>query len=89
MKKCAVVLMAVFLTSAAVPVFADSAQDKEQCAIAANNCLNKADLLEKRIKRLRAKIRKGEGTYSAEDMKMLEQKLQDATDQLDRMEGKK
>ena len=89
MKKLAIVLLAALLSSAAVPVFADTAQEKETCAISANTCLNKAEILEKRINRLKEQIKKGEASYSAEDMKMLEQKLQDAMDQLDRVEGKK
>ncbi len=89
MKKCAVVVLAAFLASAAVPVFADTAQEQETCAIAANNCLNKADILQKRIKKLRAEVKKNKDKYSVEEMKMLDQKLQDAIDQLDKVEGKK
>ncbi len=89
MKKCAIVVLAMFLASAALPVFAETVQEKEECAIAANNCLNKADILQKRIKKLKAQIKKGKTAYSAEEMKALDQKLQDAMDQLDKMEGKK
>jgi len=90
MKKSAIFVMAAFLMSAAVPAFADQvAQEKETCAISANTCLNKAELLEKRIKKLNEEIKKGEGKYSPEEMKMLDQKLQDAMDQLDKVEGKK
>ncbi len=89
MKKIAIVLLAAFLTSAVVPALAQDSQEKEQCAIAANNCLNKAEILQKRIKKLKAQIKKGDTKYSAEEMKVLEQKLQDAMDQLDKMEGKK
>ncbi|HTP65837.1 MAG TPA: hypothetical protein VMJ66_10645 [Geobacteraceae bacterium] len=89
MKKCAIVVLAAFMASAALPVFADVAQEQETCAIAANNCLNKAEILQKRIKKLRAEVKKNEGKYSKEDMKALEQKLQDAIDQLDKIEGKK
>ncbi len=89
MKRMATIVLAAFLTSAAVPAFAGVAQEKETCAIAANNCLNKADILQKKIKKLRAEVKKGEGKYSADELKMLEQKLQDAMDQLDKMEGKK
>ncbi len=89
MKKYAIIVLAAFLTSAAAPVFAQTAQEKEECAIAANNCLSKADILQKRIKKLKAQIKKGKASYSAEEMKVLEQKLQDALDQLDKMEGKK
>ena len=86
MKKCLIVLLAAFLTSTAAPVFAQSAQEQEQCAISANTCGARAQMLEKRIKRMKERMKKGEGHYKAEDMKMLEQKLQDALDQVDKME---
>jgi len=37
---------------------------------------------------MKADVKKG-ANYSPEEMKMLEQKLQDAMDQLDKVEGKK
>jgi len=88
MKTSAIVLMAAFLMSAAVPVFANTAQEQQTCAISANTCLDKAQILQKRIKKMKADIKKG-ANYSPEEMKMLEQKLQDAMDQLDKVEGKK
>jgi hypothetical protein len=88
MKTSALVVMAVFLMSVAVPVFAQTAQEKEICAISANTCLDKAKTLEKRIVKLKKEIKAGK-KYSPEEMKMLEQKLQDAMDQLDKVEGKK
>jgi hypothetical protein len=88
MKKIALAVMAVFLMSAAVPVFAETAAEKEQCAIAANTCLNKAEVVEKRMKKMKADIKKGT-MYSPEDMKVLEQKLQDVQDQMDKMGVKK
>jgi len=88
MKKIALAVMAVFLMSAAVPVFAETAQEKEQCAISANTCLNKAEVVEKRMKKMKADIKKGT-MYSPEEMKVLDQKLQDVMDQMDKMGVKK
>lgn len=88
MKTSALVLVAAFLMSAAVPAFAQTAQEKETCAIAANTCLTKAEVVEKRMKKMKADVKKGTA-YSPEDMKMLEQKLQDVQDQLDKMGVKK
>ena len=88
MKKIALAVMAVFLMSAAVPVFAETAQEKEQCAISANTCLNKTEMVEKRMKKMKAEMKKGT-MYSPEEMKMLEQKLQDVMDQMDKMGVKK
>lgn len=88
MKTSVLLVMAAFLMSAAVPVFAQTAQEKEMCAIAANTCLNKAQVVEKRMKKMKAEIKKGT-VYSPEDMKTLEQKLQDVMDQMDKMGVKK
>ena len=88
MKKIALALMAVFLMSAAVPVFAATAQEQQQCAISAGTCLTKAEVVEKRMKKMKADVKKGT-MYSPEDMKVLEQKLQDVQDQMDKMGVKK
>jgi len=88
MKKIALAVMAVFLMSAAVPVFAETAAEKEACAISAGTCLTKAEMVEKRMKKMKADIKKGT-MYSPEDMKVLEQKMQDVQDQMDKMGVKK
>jgi predicted RNA-binding protein with PIN domain len=88
MKTSALVLMAAFLMSAAVPVFAATAQEQQQCAISAGTCLSKAEVVEKRMKKMKGDIKKGT-MYSPEDMKVLEQKLQDVQDQMDKMGVKK
>ncbi len=88
MKTSVLVLMAAFLVSSAVPVFAQTAAEKEACAISAGTCLTKAETVEKRMKKMKGEIKKGK-TYSPEDMKVLEQKLQDVMDQMDKMGVKK
>jgi hypothetical protein len=88
MKTSALVVMAAFLMSAAVPVFAATAQEQATCAISAGTCLNKAEIVEKRMKKMKGDIKKGT-TYSPEEMKVLEQKLQDVMDQMDKMGVKK
>jgi Skp family chaperone for outer membrane proteins len=88
MKKIAIIALSAFLVTAAIPAIAQEVQEKEICQISANSCLNKADILQKKIEKLNAEIKKGDTKYSAEELKMLEQKLQDAIDQMDKMEGK-
>ena len=88
MKRIATILLAVFMATAAVPAFAGTAPENETCAISANTCLDKTKILEKKIMKLKKEIAAGK-KYSPEEMKMLEQKLQDAMDQLDKVEGKK
>ena len=77
------------MMSAAVPAMSQQTnEEKVICELAAKNCLNKADILEKRVKKLNSEIKKGTKTYSAEDLKKLEQKLKETQDLLDKMEGK-
>jgi hypothetical protein len=85
MKKSIIIAIAALLTSSAVPAIAGPAQDAATCSISANTCLNIADILQKRVKKLNAEIKNGDKNYSAEDLKMLEQKLQEAQDQLDKI----
>ncbi|NVN91729.1 MAG: hypothetical protein HXX11_14165 [Desulfuromonadales bacterium] len=89
MKTSACIVISTFLMSAAVPVFALDASEQARCNISAHTCFNVTENLQTRIAKLRAKITMGEGNYSAKEMKMLEQKLQAAMDQLDKVEGNK
>ena len=89
MKKSILMIIAALMVSAAMPaVSQQTPEEKVICNLAAQNCLNKADVLQKRIKKLKGEVKKGTKTYSAEDMKKLEQKLQETQDLLDKIEGK-
>lgn len=88
MKRRAVFPLVLVLMSVAGPVFPQNVQEKVICEIAAKNSLNTLEIIKKRIKKIDAEIKKGSRTYSAEDMKKLEQKLQETRDLLDKMEGK-
>lgn len=89
MKKIVLMISAALLMSAAMPAFSDQTpEEKVVCNLAAQNCLNKADILQKRVKKLKSEVKKGTKTYSAEDLKKLEQKLQETQDLLDKIEGK-
>jgi hypothetical protein len=90
MKKSALVILATFLLSATLPAYAQQTnEEKVICNLAAQNCLNKAEILQKRIKKLKGEVKKGTKTYSAEELKKIEQKLQETEDLLDQVEGKK
>lgn len=89
MKIKAIIAGAALMMAAAVPAIAQQTnEEKVICELAAKNCLNKADILEKRVKKLNAEIKKGSKTYSAEELKKLEQKLKETQDLLDKIEGK-
>ncbi len=88
MKKSAILLIAAMLLSSAGSAFAQQTnEEKVICQLAAKNCLNQVDLIKKKINKINADIKKGSKTYSAEELKKLEQKLQETKDLLDKMEG--
>ena len=89
MKKIALIIMASLLVSAAVPVLAQevSHEEKVMCELAAKNCLSQTVKFQKQLKKLQKEMAKGK-TYSAEDVKKLEQKLKEAQEILDKLEGK-
>jgi uncharacterized protein YlxW (UPF0749 family) len=89
MKKIVLMISAALLVSASMPAFSNQTpEEKVICNLAAQNCLNKADILQKRVKKLKAEVKKGTKTYSAEELKKIEQKLQETMDLLDQVEGK-
>jgi hypothetical protein len=88
MKMRAIVVLAALMMTAAVPAFADQAsQEQVICNLASKNCQSTAVSLEKRIKKMNAEMKKGK-VYSTEDVQKLEQKLKEAQDILDKLEGK-
>jgi hypothetical protein len=91
MKKNAIMLIAALMLSTTMPAYSQETHNHHEevsCELAAKNCLNRIDILEKRIKKLNAEVKKGSKTYSAEDLKKIEQKLQETKDLLDKIEGK-
>lgn len=89
MKKIVLVIIAVLMVSATMPAFSQQTpEQKVICNLAAQNCLNSADILQKRIKKLNAEVKKGTKTYSAEDLKKIEQKMKETQDLLNKIEGK-
>ena len=89
MKKSAIIVIAALMMSATVPVIAQQTpQEKVICELASKNCLDQVEILQKRVKKLNAEIKEGTKAYSAEDLKKLEQKLQETKDLLDKLEGK-
>lgn len=87
MRKIAIVFMAAFMMSAAVPVMAAemSKADKDQCLLYSKSCVNEVDTLQQKIKKLDNEIKKGTKVYSADELKKLNEKLKEAEDLLDKM----
>ena len=89
MKRVALAVIAAMLMSSAVQVMALTAAEKETCLIAAGNCGTKAKDLEKEIKKMQKEMKAGKKTYTEEDLKMLDLKIQEALDQIKMMKEKK
>jgi len=86
MRKTAILLLAAFLTSVSMPVFAEEMKStKDECLLASKNCKNEVDSIQKKIKKLQTEIKKGKKTYSAEEIKKLQDKLNEAEAMLDTM----
>jgi len=86
MRKTAILLLAAFLTSVSMPVFAEEMKStKDECLLASKNCKNEVDSIQKKIKKLETEIKKGKKVYSAEEIKKLQDKLNEAEAMLDTM----
>lgn len=97
MKKIAVLLCAAFMMSATVPAFAAekaaapaaaehkkmTKEEKDQCLLASKGCIAEVDSIQKKIKKLQAEIKKGTKVYSADEIKKLQEKLDEADKMLD------
>ena len=71
------------------PAFAqETPQDQYLCKLQAGNCLKRADVVQHKMKKLDAEIKKGKKTYSAEDLKKIEDKLNEVEKMLDDLKAK-
>jgi len=72
-----------------VPAFSqETPQDQYLCKLQAGNCLKRADVVQRKMKKLDAEIKKGKKNYSAEDLKKIEDKLNEVEKMLDDLKAK-
>jgi len=88
MKKSIMILLTALLMAPAATSFAGPAEEAVVCQLAAKNCLNKADVIQKKMKKIEAEIKKGSKKYSADELKSLDQKLKETQELLDKLEAK-
>ena len=99
MKKRLVIFMALSLFAIAAPVLAEEdhahgvshypmdEQCQKECEMLIRNCSQEVDSLQQRIKKLDAILKeKGATSYTRDELKKLEQQLQDAEETLRRLE---
>ena len=88
MKKLTFLVMAVLMINC-VPAFAqETPQDQYLCKLQAGNCLKRADVVQRKVKKLETDIQTGKKVYSAEDLKKIEDKLKEVEQMLDNLKAK-
>lgn len=87
MRTSSVLVVATLLVSGTV-MAQQSNQEKVVCELSSGNCLKQADVIQKKIKKINAEIKKGDKKYSAEELKKLELKLKETQEMLDKLEAK-
>lgn len=88
MKKMIIAVMAALALSATTMAFAanTATSSKDECLLASKGCKDQVDSIQQKIKKINTELKKGKKTYSAEELKKLEQKLKEANEILDSLE---
>lgn len=82
-------LLAAALMIMAVPVLAEEGSvktmldegqraEKNECLLAAMNCANQVDSIQQRIERIQKEIGRGEAVYTRDELRRLNDRLEDA-----------
>lgn len=92
-----IVLSVAALLIMAVPVLAEEGtlmpgtepqqSDKDECLLMAMNCANQVDSFQERIGRIQNEINKGTDVYTNEELKVLQNKLDDVKRNFDNVIG--
>lgn len=94
MKKIIIVMLSLCMLFATTPLMAadgaavqkrddTSLSQQDQCLLYSKSCMNQADSLQDKMRKLDAEIKKGTAKYTPEQLRILEKKLKDANDNLD------
>ena len=83
MKKIALMLAATIFMFSAVPAFSEMTKaQKDECLLASKNCSTQVDDIQKRIHKLNKEIKKGTRVYTADELKKLQDKLNETDEML-------
>jgi len=86
MKKIAALLVVGFMMAVAVPAFAQQTPaEKDQCLLTAKACATQVDSIQQRIKKLDQAIKEGKKVYTPEELKKLQDKLDETNKMLDEL----
>lgn len=84
-----VFLLVTALMISSVPAFAqETPQDQYLCKLQAGNCLKRADVIQRKLKKLEAEMKNGKKVYSADELKKIEDKLKEVEQMLDNLKAK-
>jgi len=84
-----VFLLVTALMINSVPAFAqETPQDQYLCKIQAGNCLKRADVIQRKLKKLETEMKNGKKVYSADELKKIEDKLKEVEQMLDNLKAK-
>jgi len=59
--------------------------EKDQCLLISKNCANETMSIQQKIKKLQDEIKKGKRAYTADELKVLQNKLKETEDTLDKL----
>ncbi|OGU00777.1 MAG: hypothetical protein A2079_03600 [Geobacteraceae bacterium GWC2_48_7] len=93
MKKIIMVMLSLCMLFATSPLMAadgtaerrdgSTLSQQDQCLLYSKKCMDQADTLQDKMRKLDAEIKKGTRKYTPEELKRLEDKLKDANNTLD------
>ena len=90
MRKVIFMLVALMGMSVAMPNFVSAEMtkaQKDECVLASRNCRHAVDDIQTQIKKIDKEIKKGSSVYTPEELKKLEQKLNEVKDLMKEMEA--
>ena len=86
-RKGILMLAALLCVSGAVPAFAEmTSAQKDECVLASRNCSNAVDDIQTQMRRIAREIDKGTAVYTPQELRKLEQKLNEVVGLLNDME---
>lgn len=87
MKKLAIFICTAVMMSASVPAFAQTTTtgQKDECLLASRECADQVDSIQQKMKRLQNEIKKGTKVYTPDELKKLNEKLDETDRMLDHM----
>lgn len=88
MKKLIYLALTALMINCAPALAQDTPQDQYLCKLQAGNCLKRADVVQRKMKKVNTEIKKGQ-KYSADDLKKIDDKLKEVEQMVDELKAQK